>query len=611
MDATKTDVVRDFLLQLANLLKISNCRWSSDIAAGVTSDLLFCVGEEHPECISHVLSLLMCHASAINNVSSKDYIESIDIFRLVDMCDKAIDVQATRNYLLTFLTDDNVVKLHFLALHAHLDDIIRFVFEDVHCDSTDRVRHIVLFWKLCDKIYYECRNVYQASPTRRFNNETTAKTVLWHVLDTLSRRFTSSILGDVSDDVCATPLSQCEVAASAYLIAYSLSPTTPSMLDVQKILTLSPFISQWAHVAHKDSACCDALLSVLCRIVNNDTTRNEISMLHFCTCDNVALLCLRAMSRSNDVTNSAISCVISKSTILRQSFVRQAVDVGIENIAALSSVPTLMHLIHDTLCTTYFTVPGHVVRSLNTAFVMSSDIRMTQLSFDMAAHIYDPLYSDSSAVVVWALTTTDYTAVLTRFHVLVRMSHMLSCPKLERIAVNVFGRMRSLDALSTFHSLNSILACDDKVPIGHSLRASVSALVNDTVRNILRQDYVLDVTLQYIRSIRCKLDVGPHDDELDNESRCTERDLDVGSCKCTDTHLKCPIGLGLMRHPVLCADSVTYDMENIVQWLCRNNTSPVTRQHLTGPMLYNRAVHDITLTIRRNQHNVTTQSSEC
>ena len=43
----------------------------------------------------------------------------------------------------------------------------------------------------------------------------------------------------------------------------------------------------------------------------------------------------------------------------------------------------------------------------------------------------------------------------------------------------------------------------------------------------------------------------------------------------------CPISMELMEDPVLCADGQTYERRQIVEWLQRSSTSPMTRQPLS------------------------------
>ena len=43
---------------------------------------------------------------------------------------------------------------------------------------------------------------------------------------------------------------------------------------------------------------------------------------------------------------------------------------------------------------------------------------------------------------------------------------------------------------------------------------------------------------------------------------------------------RCPIGMEVMKDPVVCEDGHSYDRENIMNWLDRSQTSPMTRQPL-------------------------------
>ena len=62
--------------------------------------------------------------------------------------------------------------------------------------------------------------------------------------------------------------------------------------------------------------------------------------------------------------------------------------------------------------------------------------------------------------------------------------------------------------------------------------------------------------------------------------------------------LRCPITLQMMRHPVLCDDSYTYELEAICRTLLAGHVqSPMTRNPMTATFIFNRAVYDCSLSV--------------
>jgi hypothetical protein len=66
-------------------------------------------------------------------------------------------------------------------------------------------------------------------------------------------------------------------------------------------------------------------------------------------------------------------------------------------------------------------------------------------------------------------------------------------------------------------------------------------------------------------------------------------------------YLMCPISLDLMTDPVISPSGISYDRDNIEEWLLTNNTEPITMIALSVEQLYpNRSLRDTIEYYRRN-----------